>query len=168
MVAKVYLASWSNGSMLKLRNAQLRRRSGPRAPGKSCHGYLCPWRDFCGRGARGRRGETVRAFLIVIGTISACRRRSRSQSVGEWSRDRGAPKGVSAIWPQTTVLTRLLGEILVEELLRRAGFPGLNSRTLVSNAVDFLVSEAQRKKKKRLMQRYNNENDGETTSNGDG
>lgn len=84
----------------------------------------------------------------------------------EWSRDRGAQKGVSAIWPQTTVLTRLLGEILVEELLGRAGFPGLNSRTLVSNAVDFLVSEAQRKK--RLMQRYNNENDGETTSNGDG
>lgn len=43
--------------------------------------------------------------------------------------------------------------------LGRAGFPGLNSLTLVSNAAEFLVSETQRKK--RLMQQYDDENDGE-------
>lgn len=66
----------------------------------------------------------------------------------------------------------ILGEILVEELLvaelGRAGPPGLNSLTLVSNAAEFLVSGATAKKKKKAHATIPRRDNGETASNGDG
>jgi hypothetical protein len=41
-----------------------------------------------------KKGTAGESFLILIGISSACRRRSRSKSVGEWSRDRGARQDV--------------------------------------------------------------------------
>jgi hypothetical protein len=61
---------------------------------------------FVASATEGKKRTEGESFLIVIGTISACRRRSRSQSVGEWSRDRGAQKGVSASLKLNEILVK--------------------------------------------------------------